>query len=131
MIFTILISIVFVAELIIAFTVFSALRRWSKKVNELNLTLSYLKPSIKDICELTRKISEQLVEFSERFVEKINSKGEELVIRQISRMVLSAFLFKKYTNLLVRDTNLIAKLLNLIINTKLFCLILTKKMVLR
>ncbi len=95
MVFTILISIVFVAELIIAFTVFSALRRWSKKVNELNLTLSYLKPSIKDICELTRKISEQLVEFSERFVEKINSKGEELVIRQISRMVLSAFLFKK------------------------------------
>ncbi len=38
-------------------------------------------------------------------------------------------MFKKYTNLLVRDTNLIAKLLNLIINTKLFCLILTKKMV--
>ncbi len=50
---------------------------------------------------------------------------------QNQKVGFEAFLFKKYTNLLVRDTNLIAKLLNLIINTKLFCLILTKKMVLR
>ncbi len=56
---------------------------------------------------------------------------DKILMPQNQKVGFEAFLFKKYTNLLVRDTNLIAKLLNLFINTKLFCLILTKKMVLR
>ncbi len=95
MIFTILISIVFIAELIIAVTILLALKRWSKRLRNLNLTLYYIKPSIREICELSRKISAQLVEFSEDFVDKIKRTQEEILLRQISRIILGAFLFRR------------------------------------
>ena len=64
MIFTILISIVFIAEIIITIALVKSLKNFDKKVCELNNTIILLKPQIKDISELSRKISEQLKEFA-------------------------------------------------------------------
>lgn len=95
MIFTILISIVFIAELIIAITILLTLKRWSKSLRNINKTLYYLKPSIREICELSRKISAQLVEFAEDFVDKIKRQQEEVIFRNVSRIILGTFLFRK------------------------------------
>lgn len=95
MIFTILISIVFIAELIIAFTVFITLKRWSKKVRNLNLTLNYIKPSVHEIVILARKISGQLVEFSQNFVDKVEGYREEILFRNLARILLSVLLFRR------------------------------------
>ncbi len=44
---------------------------------------------------------------------------DKILKPQNQKVGFEAFLFKKYTNLLVRDTNLIAKLLNLLIDGRL------------
>ena len=44
---------------------------------------------------------------------------DKILMPQNQKVGFEAFLFKKYTNLLVRDTNLIAKLLNLLIDGRL------------
>ena len=61
-----------VAELIIATASIQNLLRLDKIIINADETVTTATPSIKDISELIRKISEQTIEFSENFVQKIN-----------------------------------------------------------
>lgn len=92
MIFTFLISIVFIAELIIAVTILLNLRRLDKAVQNFNLTISYIKPSLKEVCVLTRKISAQLVEFAQGFIKK----QEDLILQNIARVLLGTLFFRRF-----------------------------------
>ena len=70
MVFYFLITIVFIAELIIAGTILINLFKWSKIFKATNEFLTEANPKIKDIMEIGEKISEQMVEFSPIIVEK-------------------------------------------------------------
>ena len=76
MLYTILISIVFIAELIIATASIQNLLRLDKIIINADETVTAATPGIKDISELIRKISEQSIELSENFVQKIKDKEE-------------------------------------------------------
>lgn len=82
MVFYILTSIVFIAELIIAGTILIYLFKTSKLLNEYNSLLTELKPKIKDLLNTCTKISEQLVELAPIFVEKIKSFFMNIIIGQ-------------------------------------------------
>lgn len=92
MIFTFLISIVFVAELIITITILLALKRIGKKVRNLNLTLSYIKPSLKEVCVLVRKISGQMVEFTEGFIER----QKDNLLTHVARVLLGVLFLRRF-----------------------------------
>lgn len=95
MIFTILISVVFIAELIIMFTILSGLIKFNKKVNEINETIKEIKPGIGDICRLARDISGQIVELIRDFVDRVKAKQEEVILYNLAKFLLSSFLVKK------------------------------------
>lgn len=94
MIYIFLITIVFIAEVIITISIIQALLRVDKKIIEFDDTMSLINPSIKDISELVKKISSQMVEFSERFAEKFGKKKDEFFIKQLFKMLLGIFFVK-------------------------------------
>lgn len=71
MVFYFLITIVFIAELIIAGTILINLFKWSKIFNATNEFLTEVNPKIKEIMEIGEKISEQMVELAPVIVEKM------------------------------------------------------------
>ena len=89
MVYTILITIVFIAELIIMITIIQNLLRLDRVLSELNNSIMTAKPTIKDICELTRKISEQCEYLAKDFVYKTKKNSEDLLLRQISKTMIS------------------------------------------
>lgn len=88
MVYTILISIVFIAELIIAVTVVQNLFRLDKAVLDLDDTITATRSGIKDVSELMRKISEQWIILSQDFVDKTKRDGEEMLLRYLSKLLL-------------------------------------------
>lgn len=92
MIFLFFISIVFIAELIIAFTVFNSLFKLDIKINKLSEALINKRADIKDITALVKAISEQLKELSEEFVDNFNEKKEEIILSLV-KSLMSAILF--------------------------------------
>lgn len=94
MLYTFLISIVFIAEIIILFALIAALIRVDKALISLDKTVTDTRPGIKDISELVHKISEQCVELSEDFVEKIKEKEEDAAIRQLNKLLVAILLWK-------------------------------------
>ena len=74
MVYTILISIVFIAEIIIAVTVIQNLLRLDKVLIELNETVEVANPKIRELSCLVKKISEQSVELSEDFAIRFKEK---------------------------------------------------------
>ena len=94
MVYTILISIVFVAELIIAVTVVQNLLRLDKLVVELDETIAEAKKGIYDIACLSRKISEQFVTISKQFVDDTKRNGEDALFKSLSKILLSFILVK-------------------------------------
>lgn len=92
MIFLFFISIVFIAELIIAFTVFNSLFKLDIKINKLSEALINKRADIKDITALAKAISEQLKELSEEFVDNFNEKKEEIILSLV-KSLMSAILF--------------------------------------
>ena len=92
MIFLFFISIVFIAELIIAFTVFNSLFKLDIKINKLSEALINKRADIKDITVLAKAISEQLKELSEEFVDNFNEKKEEIIL-SLAKSLMSAILF--------------------------------------
>ena len=92
MIFTFLISIVFIAELIIAAAILLNLKRLGKAVRNLDLTVNYLKPSLKEVCVLARKISAQVLEITEDFVER----QKDSFMNHIARVILSALFLRRF-----------------------------------
>lgn len=92
MIFTFLISIVFIAELIIAIALLKILFNLDKKVLEINLKLVNSKDSINEVCILARKISVQLKILSQDFVDKIKDKSENILLKNLSKILMSVVL---------------------------------------
>ncbi len=88
MVYTILISVVFIAELIIAVTVFQNLLRLDRAVIEMDNNLTAKKSDIKDIAELMRKISEQWEVLAQDFVDKTKRDAEEILLRNLSKMLV-------------------------------------------
>ncbi len=88
MVYTILISIVFIAELIIAITIMQNLLKLDKVVLELDAKLLASKTGIRDISELARKISEQWQILAQDFVDKTKRDSEELLLRQLSKLLV-------------------------------------------
>ena len=81
MIFYIFIFIVFISEIIIAlFTIFGLLRI-NNRILELNRFLYEVKPKIKEISELGTKISEQMIEFANLAVEKVQDYALEFAAK--------------------------------------------------
>ena len=94
MIYTFLISVVFIAEIIIAITVYQVLIKFDKAVIDLNETVVLAKPGISDISELVRKISKQYKELSEQFVQKVTRNSEEVVFARLFKVLLGFLLVK-------------------------------------
>lgn len=93
MVYTILISIVFIAELIIAITLIQNLLKLDKAIILLDEKVKNSLNGIKDISVLTRKISEQIIIISQDFVDKSKSKSEDILMRQLAKIFLGLFLF--------------------------------------
>ena len=89
MVYTILISIVFIAELIIAIALLKILFNLDKKVLEINLKLVNSKDSINEICVLAKKISVQLKILSQDFVDKVKNKSENILLKEFSKILIS------------------------------------------
>ena len=89
MVYTILISIVFIAELIITITIIQNLLRLDKAILEFNNTITEIRPGIKDVSELSRKISEQWQILAEDFVEKTKRNSEDIMLKHLSKILMS------------------------------------------
>jgi hypothetical protein len=94
MIFTILISIVFIAEIIITVALIKALLNFDKKICELEETVVLLKPQITEVSELARLVSGQLVELSKKFVDDFKRNNENMILRHFSKAILGLFLIR-------------------------------------
>ena len=100
MIYTFLISIVFIAEIIIAVTIAQNLIKLNKKILELDEDLTKIKFSIKDISILMRKISIQIKILAENFVQKTKENSESFFLKQLSKIFISMLLLKFNFNLI-------------------------------
>lgn len=88
MVYTILISIVFVAELIIANAIIQTLVKFDKKILSLDTTITEITPGIKDVSSLIKKISEQWVILAQDFVNKAKRDSEDLLLKQFSKILV-------------------------------------------
>lgn len=94
MLFTILISIVFIAEVIIAVALIRAILRLDKAIYEVNDTVVLAQDGIKDISELVHKISEQMVDLANDYVNRIKRYQEEAVMKQLSKALIALVLLR-------------------------------------
>ena len=103
MVFYIFTFIVFIAELIIAFSAIMYFYRINKKLQEYNELLDLLKPKIKDIMDIVKKISKQLVALAPIAVEKIKSFITQIVIDQVKNL-LAGLTFWAAKNIVEKHT---------------------------
>lgn len=89
MVYTILISVVFIAELIIFFAIMQKLFQADKWLLNINKKLIETKSGIKDISVLIRKISEQWVVLANDFVETIKKESEDLFLQLFSKILIA------------------------------------------
>lgn len=94
MVYTILISIVFIAELIIFFAIIQKLWQADKKILNLDNKLMNNKSAIKDISELVRKISEQWIVLANDFVDKVREESEKILLKQLSKTLIALLVLK-------------------------------------
>lgn len=94
MVYTILIAVVFIAELIITVAVIQYLLRLDRFVLDCNETLLDIKANINDITVLGRKISEQWVLLANGFTENVQKKTEDVALKYLSKLLLSILLVK-------------------------------------
>lgn len=88
MIYTILITVVFIAELIIAITIIKFLISLDNKIIKNDELLTQVAPSIKDISVLSRKITSQWVILSQDFVDKVKKDSEEKFLKLFSKFLV-------------------------------------------
>lgn len=89
MVYTILISVVFVAELIITFAIIQNLIKLDKLILSFDETLNSTKSGLKDISVLMRKISEQWIVLATDFIENIKEGSEELFLQKFSKALVT------------------------------------------
>ena len=94
MIFTILITIVFIAELIIGFTLLVNLLKIDCKINKLNQDLLLIQPSLEEICGLIKAISFQIKEMADEYRDEVLKRREEMSVRLISKLLAGILLWK-------------------------------------
>ena len=94
MIYTFLISIVFIAEIIIAIAIIQSLHRLDKTVLEFDATIQAAKSGVEDIANLSKNISYQLVELAEQFVEKFKQNQEDNFLKNLSKILMTLLLLK-------------------------------------
>ena len=87
MVFYILISIVFLAELVITCSVVSHLLKWDKIIIGADEFIDEAKPKIREIAKISRKISEQLIELTPIFVENIKNFFIKLALENIKSLL--------------------------------------------
>ncbi len=88
MLYYILISIVFLAELIIAGTIVNHLMRLGELFRKYSSCIEDSRENIKSLVESCTKISEQLLELAPIFVKKIQRKIIELVLNNIKATLI-------------------------------------------
>ena len=94
MVYTILISIVFIAEIIITITVLQNLMNLDKKILEYNELILSTKNGIKDISVLIRKISNQIKDLIKEKISEFRLAQEEALVKQISKLLLGVLVLK-------------------------------------
>ena len=94
MLYIFLITIAFIGELILLFTVMRGLLKFDKMILNLNETVNESKPKIKDISTLTRKISGQWVVIADDWADDINRKSEDTLYNNLNKILLALFLWK-------------------------------------
>ena len=94
MLFYILISVVFISEVIIAGVLISHLLKWSKIFREYSSFLDEEKSNIKSIMETSRKISEQLTELAPMCVEQIKKILFDIAIKNIKNVLIGMLVWK-------------------------------------
>ena len=94
MIFKIFTAVVFIAELIIAYTAVTKLLAADRAILKATDTVEKINPSVKEVGCLVKNISEQFVEFSDDFVEKVNDKKDDTVIRLFNKILITVLLLK-------------------------------------
>ena len=94
MVYTILISIVFIAEIIITITVLQNLMKLDKKILEYNELILSTKNGIKDISVLIRKISNQIKDLIKEKISEFRLAQEEALVKQISKLLLGVLVLK-------------------------------------
>ena len=104
MLFTFLISIVFIAEVIIAISAIISLVKLDKMVLELVETVKLAQPKIKDISGLVVAITEQWTEIAEDYVSKFKNKGEDVALRFLTKLFGAMLLWKINSKLIRKIT---------------------------
>ena len=94
MIFKIFITIVFISELIIAFAIIINLLKLNKLIVKMNSAIEVSKPTIKDIAELIKKISAQMISISETYVDKFNKEKEKFILNQVKNLMTTLLFWK-------------------------------------
>ena len=96
MIFYFLISIVFIAEIIIALALILSLVKVDKLFINFNEFLSDVKPELKELLRTVRQISEKIAEAAPLIVKKVKSIVYNMIMGQIKSIVggLTFFLVK-------------------------------------
>ena len=89
MVYTILISIVFIAEIIITISVIQCLLKFDKLILELDANIDKNKTSIKDISILLKKMSTQWIILADDFVTRTKEKTEDMLLRQLSKFLVA------------------------------------------
>ncbi len=92
MVFVILISIVFIAELIIALSIISNLYKLDKRINEAANFLEEAAPKIQDLLNITQKITEQVLELIPVWIENLKQQRDKIILNQ-TRSLISGILF--------------------------------------
>lgn len=87
MIFTLFTVIVFISQLIIAFTIVFHLIKMDNKIKSWNNFLDEAKPKIKDIMVLAREISVQMTELAPAFVEKLITIRNNIIRSRIETLI--------------------------------------------
>lgn len=104
MVFLIFTTVVFIAELIIAFTIIYHLIKFDKHLIEMNHFIEEAKPNIKCIVELMTKISEQVSELFTNWVEKFYETKNKILLKQLER-VMTVILLWSINKKVIRKFN--------------------------
>ena len=94
MTFKILTAIVFLAEVIITYTLIRKLIIFDNEILQASETVLSLKPRLKDVGYLIKQISAQCVEFSEEFVSKIIEKRNDAIFNNFNKIIIAVILLK-------------------------------------
>jgi len=100
MIFVLFTAIVFISELIITFTVIYHLLKLDKTFISASGFLDKAKPKIKDICVLSREISEQMAELAPIWVENIIRFRNKIILAKLESLIAAFFFWRINTKVM-------------------------------